>query len=107
MVMSALICIVALALVPVLAAVSYRRLGRATVPLALLAVMGATGSMFSVNDDWIPGLLTTMDLIRGQSSIWVTVARSQAWRFWTEAGPGALAVVAILWIILKIRRLPS
>lgn len=105
-VIAILLSIVALALTPVLAVVNVRRLGRATIPLTLMAVMAALSSMYEVFEWWVPGLITGVHTWRGQYVAWYVPTHERPWSLLADCLPGVLAVAAIIWLILVSRRVP-
>lgn len=102
-----LLSILALALIPVLAVVSWRRLGRAAIPLTLMAIMAATGSMHEVFEQWIPGGVVAVNLFRGRYAEWSVPTHDWPWSLLAACLPGLLAIIGVLWAILAIRRMPS
>ncbi|GMV96563.1 MAG: hypothetical protein AMXMBFR83_09280 [Phycisphaerae bacterium] len=102
MTMSPLDCLSAAAVMMALflGLLSYPRLGRAAVPLTLLALMAATSSMSLFTET--VGILMTVLLGRAPDW-WFAMTHHPV----SSHVPGVLAVFSLAWLIWKIRRLPS
>ena len=83
-----------------------RRLGRATIPLVLLALMAAMGSMSELND-WLTWMMIQPERVGWTLGLHDAVLNHPLWHVWESCAPGALAIIAIVWLLLATRRLPQ